>query len=153
MLFVKIARPVHSENFQAPVQIARMLARFASQITVVFLVTIGRLKEGPGLGSRAVLHLRETTVESSAFRLRQYEKEISTGGPKAIGNHGESAAEKFLRAHGIFPIAQYPYRDETGFPHSVDFYDIRRRTAHEVKTGRFGVSSRQDFRVEHCAMQ
>lgn len=70
-------------------------------------------------------------------------------GPKAIGNHVEWVAENFLRAHGIAPIAQYPYRDERGLSHFADFYDSRPRTAYEVKTGRSRASSRNDFRVEH----
>ena len=84
-----------------------------------------------------------------AHMVRKHEREVATGGPKAIGSYGEILAEKYLRANGVFPSAQYPYRDGAGLPHLVDFYDKRRRTAYEVKTGHFGSASLHDFRVEH----
>ena len=87
--------------------------------------------------------------DDPAYMVRKHEREVATGGPKAIGSYGEILAEKYLRANGVFPIAQYPYRDSAGLPHLVDFYDKRRRTAYEVKTGHFGSASLHDFRVEH----
>lgn len=85
----------------------------------------------------------------STIRVRRFEREVATGGPQAIGSYGEILAERYLRAHGVFPTPQYPYRDQSNLPHLVDFYDRRRRIACEVKTGRFHARSLRHFRVEH----
>ncbi len=118
-------------------------------MTALYYVAVECFHEGVSLGRPAIMQFVGKTVDSSTFRLRHYERDISARGPKAIGNYGEGVAENFLRAHGILPAAQYPYRDERGLPHLVDFYDCQPRIAYEVKTGRFRSSSRNDFRVKH----